>query len=386
MNETIDRLEARDHGELIAFLDKAFGQPADFPFDKLLPAIYQPDDASMSANFAVRKGGSIVAVIGLFPITWHIGGRKIDAAVVGGVSVAEAFRRQGLMTTMMRHVVDEISRERYQVVLLGGQRQRYLHHGWEKAGICLSYEVTPASLRHTAGSGRLDSVKLVPLSDGSEWTPVLKVMNESRPTWCERSTRKFPLHLRNWGNTPYIAMDQQERPVGYAVLGRDKRLVPELAAVTGAAAVQIIRSLMEIAGTNCLSVETDILDVRLIRILEQICESVRPRESGNWRIFDWPNVVETLLLARLGTGAVCEGTVVVGLDDRHIALSISVDSDGPHCEITDTEPDIHGTEAQMVRLLFGPCKPSARSTLPSSAAVLDSWCPLPLALPIQDHG
>ena len=162
MNETIDRLEARDHGELIAFLDKAFGQPADFPFDKLLPAIYQPDDASMSANFAVRKGGSIVAVIGLFPITWHIGGRKIDAAVVGGVSVAEAFRRQGLMTTMMRHVVDEISRERYQVVLLGGQRQRYLHHGWEKAGICLSYEVTPASLRHTAGSGRLDSVKLVP--------------------------------------------------------------------------------------------------------------------------------------------------------------------------------------------------------------------------------
>lgn len=386
MSEVIDRLEARDHGELIAFLNKAFGQPAALPFDKLLPAIYQPDDASMSANFAVRRGGRIAAVIGLFPVAWHVGGRKIDAAVVGGVSVAEEFRQQGLMTTLMRHVLEEIGRERYQVVQLGGQRQRYLHHGWEKAGICLSYEVTQASLRQTSGSKLTDSVKLIPLNADSEWTPVLKVMNESRPAWCERSMQRFPLHLRNWGNTPYVAMDLQDRPVGYAILGRDRRLVPELAAVTGTAAGQILRTLMEIAGTNSLSVETDILDVRLIRILEQLCESVHPRESGNWRVFDWPDVIETLLQARLGAAAMCEGTVVIGLDDRDIALSISVDCNGPRCEITDAKPDIHDTETQMIRLLFGPCKPSMRMPLPASAAILDSWCPLPLALPIQDRG
>ncbi len=51
---------------------------------------------------------------------------------------------------------------------------------------------------------------------------------------------------------------------------------------------------------------------------------------------------------------------------------------------SDREAELRCEPTTAMRLLFGPLAPSQVLPLPSKAAVLDAWCPLPLTWTNQD--
>ena len=108
MNERIVQLTAADYGEAMDLLNYAFSfshGPHDFP--SLLPKIYRPTEELMSCNYAIRRDGRLVAAVGIFPLTWHVGGAELRVACIGGVSTHPQYRGRGLMRALMRHCVAE---------------------------------------------------------------------------------------------------------------------------------------------------------------------------------------------------------------------------------------------------------------------------------------
>ena len=178
MNDEIERLSANDFEELIVFLDGAFECPLDHSFRQFLPLIYQPTDALMSCNLAIRRAGRIAAVVGVFPITWHFGDTVLRVAGVGGVSTDPELRGQGLMSRLMEQASECIREGGYHLSHLGGQRQRYNYYGWETAGVRSSLTVNRANLRHT-GAGRAVTVQLEVLdADDLETVRALKCRHD----------------------------------------------------------------------------------------------------------------------------------------------------------------------------------------------------------------
>ena len=68
-----------------------------------------------------------------------------------------------------------------------------------------------------------------------------------------------------------------------------------------------------------------------------------------------------------------------------MAAELSVVTDGEaRCARTEEEPQVSCDPATCMRLLFGPLAPSQVIDLPQPAAMLESWCPLPLYWARQD--
>ena len=66
-------------------------------------------------------------------------------------------------------------------------------------------------------------------------------------------------------------------------------------------------------------------------------------------------------------------------------LRITVDGEGARCEPT-ADPAVFAADPRaMLQTLCGPLPPSLRAPLPPAAAILDTWCPLPLYFSRQDR-
>ena len=96
-------------------------------------------------------------------------------------------------------------------------------------------------------------------------------------------------------------------------------------------------------------------------------------------------MVTALASARHDENALMHGSVVIGIDDPEIRWRLTVDQNGPHCQMSNDQPDLCVDAPTLMQLLFGPWPPSRTMPLPPSAAILDAWCPLPLGIPKQDH-
>ena len=72
----------------------------------------------------IRRDGCLAAVVGIFPIEWHVGSTTLRMAGIGGVCTDPQRRGQGLMSRLMRHVVDAVRADGYDLSYLGGQRQK----------------------------------------------------------------------------------------------------------------------------------------------------------------------------------------------------------------------------------------------------------------------
>lgn len=386
MTDRIEQLTAADFDEAMTFLNRVFQVEPDSSFESRVSTLYLPTDASMGSSYAIRRAGRIAAIVGRFPFTWVLGPAQLRGALIGGVSVDPAFRKQGLMRRLMLHVLDVMERERCQFAWLSGMRQRYRYYGFERGGVSLRLRVNRANLRHGLAADWKPAVRLAYVADTSPLMPALHVLHDRQPWRCKRAAALFPRHLRLWCSTPFAALDADDQPVGYAGVSHDKRTVSELVATDPARAVDMLGALMTALGVNELSVQVGPLDRGLLAALTPLAESVTQESAGNWRIFDWPGVVGALLDAQRQTRALPPGAVVLGIAGEPRNLRLAVGNSGATCAWTDAPADLSASPMQMIQLLGGPCQPSFLQSLPPAAALLDAWCPLPLMLPTQDHG
>lgn len=382
MNQKIEQLTAADFEEAINFMNLSFGTtgiPHDFA--RYLPALYQPTDRDMGYQFALRRDGRICAMAGLFPIVLCIADREIRIAGIGGVSTHPEFRGEGLMTVLMRHCVALMRQQGYPMSYLGGQRQRYLYFGFERCGRELSFTVSKANVRHHFNNS--SGISFEPIEAGDERIATISLMHAKQLVHCERAPDKEYHALIGWKRRPYAATDEDGRMVGYLVAANESNQVVELVAIDDETAEKMISVWIERQKSDDIVFNFQPAQHDLVRRVARFCEESNTEASGNWQIFDWALVCDALMQLRRLSGPMLSGSVVVAIDDR-IHLRLEADRDACRCTVTEGPADVQLDAATAMRVLFGPLAASQTVELPTSAAVLDHWCPLPLYLPRQD--
>ncbi|MFH1572099.1 MAG: hypothetical protein ABIL09_29175, partial [Gemmatimonadota bacterium] len=122
---------------------------------------------------------------------------------------------------------------------------------------------------------------------------------------------------------------------------------------------------------------------RLAQLLGRYCESVSSTSTGNWQVLDWLAAADAVMRVRAAGAPMADGEVTLeieGYGPVRLRAKAGEASASPARGVADLTCD--GPTA--MRMLFGPLKPGAVRDLPARAAVLESWCPLPLSWARQD--
>ena len=386
MTEHVERLNASHFDEAMAFLNEVFAVHGPHDFARMLPGVYQPDDEHMQHNLALRRDGRLISIVGVFPVTLHIGAERLRLAGIGGVSVAGDLQGQGHFDRMMRQARDAVGRDGYQLSHLNGRRHRYRRFGWEVTGTDLRCVIQPKNLAHAFTGAQLPSLSLEALSDAPDATLVQRLLelHDSQVIHAERSALRFPRLLRSWHHRALVARDENGDVVGYASGDSEKRQIAELVAASPRHAIAVLRAVAQ-RWDGKLELGLRALPSELTDELGRIAEHVDLRASGNWQIWDFAAVTAALLRARHAARALPDGRVVVRASGAAECYALWVDGERAGCERIDAAPDLEAPLEELTRILFGPLPPALVRELPRAARALSSWCPLPLGLSPLDQ-
>ena len=379
MSHSIAPLSAADFDEAMEVMNLAFGKSPPADFENLLPKLYRADDGLMGCLYALRRGGRILAAVGVHPLTWKVGAATLPIAGISGVSTHPEFRGQGMMQRLMIHCVGVMKEEGYPLSVLGGQRQRYGYFGYERCGVEVELRLNKSNIRHCFSTP--SNIRFEPLDDGPAGRlEAARGLHDAQPVRVERSPRDFHAVLRSWRAVPYAALQEGEL-AGYVAVNLEGDELLEVVGRDGDTAFEIARAWVEQGDAESVTIRVEPLAGRLLHRLGEVCEASALRGSGNWQVFDWPRVISALLAAKAAaapSGApLADGRVTLGIGG-YGAVAITVAAGEVSCERVEETPAISCDPHLAHRLLFGPLAPSQSLPLPKEAAALESWCPLPL--------
>ena len=379
----IDRLSVDDFDEAISFLNRVFSIRSPHDSERLLPALYQRDERSMRCNYAIRHNGNLAAMAGVFHVDWQVGDELIRIGGVGGVAIDRTMGSPDLMDELLSRILRDLRQSDCDIVLLNGQRHRYGAFGFERAGTELVYDVNPRDL---PADDTFDAraTSLVPMSDESLVLGMAREWHERQFSFCRREPHRFYAFLNNWHNMAWLAGNSMGQFVGYVVGADGGGPTPEVVGRDDAAAVQIATARIRSAKRPVMFT-TSAMPSPVTRLLTEVAEAVTARTSGLWQVLDWRRVTNALLKARCAAEPLPPGRVTVNIAGCDATIALNVDGREASCESTSDRPMLVASASSALRLLFGPNSPAQVVDLPHEAAVLQAWCPLPLAIPRLDH-
>jgi predicted acetyltransferase len=377
----IVQLGESDFEETVDFLDLAFGfVPPGRNFRTLLPKLYRPD--RMKSNYALRGKNGIRAVVGVIPMTLLVGDTALPLAGIGGVSTHPDDRGQGHMRRLMTHAVAEIRRGGFALSYLGGQRQRYRHFGYEKCGTGNTFVFNPRNFKAPpAGDETLHFVTAQELSQ--EDVREIRILHDAQPIHVARAADEFVEICESWYNQLVAARDESGHLAGYIIANADGTEIFECVLRSPGYSLAVILRWLKERKSESVTIQVPSMDLNLIRAMAAEAEETRLSGSGQWQVFDWPAVTEALLKVRRHDPALQDGAVRLGIQGAGV-LNLTVDGKRSGCSTTDEAPDLTCSQAEALRLLFGPLSPAAVKPLGEHAPCLDSWCPLPLFMRSPD--
>ena len=371
MPDQIERLTATDFDEAMETMGITFGFEEGRSFPMLLPQIYRPTDEWMRCNYAIRRDGRIVSLVGVFPRDWRVGETTLKLAGIGGVCTLEAYRGQGLMKALMDHCVEEMKSEGYHISWLGGQRQRYQYYGYETCGTRYAYRLSPRNVHHAGRVARPIQFELLQ-EENTEWVTAARALHEQKPVHVIRSQEDFILYLKSGYCEPWVALEKG-KVIGYISV-RDNG-VREVAAESPDAALDVLSAWANrVDALLNVTVQPD--DAGLARALGTICEDASVADSSNWQVFDWVTTLGALLNVKQATTGLADGRVCVRIGNE--TLNLCMDGGQVSCEVSGETPDLALAPFEAHRLLFGPALPGHVVEIPDQARILESWLPLPL--------
>jgi N-acetylglutamate synthase-like GNAT family acetyltransferase len=140
--ETVRQATKQDYREMIRLGNLCFTRPYDqygIIEQRWCHAwgghLKDPSENYIKNFFVIERRRKIIGMIAVIPMVleWH--GSKIPAGGITAVATHPDYRNRGVMSTLMSFADEKMRAEPYMISLLGGDRGRYAHFGWEQVGL-----------------------------------------------------------------------------------------------------------------------------------------------------------------------------------------------------------------------------------------------------------
>lgn len=389
---------ARKTEEILDFANMVFSMEySGTDFASLLPKAYAPERCSIPVHHMIREEGRIKALIDLYPMTLRLRGkssRAVRAAYVGTVSVHPKARSRGYMIELMKRVEEDARNQGCVLMILNGDRHRYQHYGFERAGIRYSFQVGTGNITHCCAKIYGKAYMAAPVysfEELDEKSPDLDTIYElyRRKLVTARSRDDFWLCLRSYGATAYAIL-KDKKPVGYVNLSSDGNTVSEIELEDLSELPRVLYDLMIGFEVEDLGVSVGMDETDKIEQLERTCDHCNMCMSHQIKILDheavlafllnWKQEYDTLVISDYVLGVRCAQT---GNTENYL---LSVAEDKICVSRTERAADTVLEELELVRVLttslcYAEQQKGGQSKLKNAPA---GWFPLPFYLPDAD--
>ena len=362
--------------EILDLINAVFSQKArPHDFARLIPKVYA--HPGFSRFHAVAEvDGRIRGTVAMLPIDVQMGrdGNTLRGGYIGSVAVHPRFEKRGLMRALMSMQAEHARRTGLDFMALGGQRQRYNYHGFEKAGLGLHFSVNTANVRHALKD--VAPAELAPLSGPDDpCLDTLYALYEAQPARCQRSRELFYDTLCTYNSTPWAIRDQDGNPAGYFVAMDDE--ITELVLRDEALLPQVIRAWME-NRPRC-AVTCPGWHLERAAALNVFAEGSEISNYQMLRVLNWENTLNAALSFRRQFVPLPEGRRVIRVEGAG-TWALEVTEGQTRVSSTEDTPALSLSEKQAAALFFSPL-----SMLTVRDPLLRCWLPLPLEIPVADH-
>lgn len=362
-----------DRDDIIDFANYVFSQahvPHDFK--KLLPKVYADGVEGIEQwHFLAKQNGKIRGMIACKPLTMHVLDKTLHYGSVGTVSVHPYSRGEGHMKVLMSLMIADSKAKNYDMLFLGGQRQRYNYFGFEQAGMALSCSVSATNVRHALKNVDASGVTFSELTEERpEEVDYACRLSQTQLLHGERPRGEFLAIMHSWKSCcKLIRVDG--RMAGY-MMGDGRELVLEEENLLPL----VIKALFDQnPGRESLSLFVPPFCTERARFLARLSEgvSVKPVELIN--VLNWKNVLEAFFLLKAGYTTLEDGEACVRVDNQTVTIRVK-DGVPAVTEGGENPTEMEHLEAQ--RLFFG----VEQTVLPDLR--YKNWLPLPFYISTAD--
>ena len=376
---TYRKARPEDRAKYIDFINMVFSMTwIPHNFKTLLPKVYgdgrETDDMQ---NIAVDENGNVRALIAVLPGTMRALGQTLRTGYVGSVSVHPFARSEGHMKALMKMAIEGAQAEGIDLMLLGGQRQRYEYFGFTPGGVSVRYEVGQSNVRHALRDVDASGYAFVPMETAdTALVDAAHALHEAQPVHMDRPRADFVCILQSYGLTPFVIL-KNGAFAGYLVASGGLDEFAELKLTRPEAYAAVIKAWMAEKGVKPLKLVAAGYDVPLNRALSAFAEDASIEGGQQLRVLNWPNVLRALLPLSGGVNPLSGGALSMWIDGQPLTVTVR----GGAVAVTESAPADAprwtGKEAQW--RLFAPL-----AAYEGQIAPVD-WLPLRLYIDTPDH-
>ena len=360
-------------------------------FPRILPKLYQNIGTAEMHRIAVRDDGTIVGCVGNFILPTYAAGEKLNVIGIGTVSTHPEHRREGHMIRLMDESIAHAKEVGADYMVLGGQRQRYGHWGFESAGPNVEFRVYEDNVRKTFGKEAKFGYtfrKLLP--EDREYIMKERLMRTSALTYTEHEKEQEYAILFSMGSDPYVILKDGEF-AGTFMKFTDHNEMTDLRLVNPEEVLHVVNDLLK---DDQFFKDPD--EERMFRInhiaqydqilLMKLAEEAESTEIGHCqmiKILNYARTIGVYLKMAAAYRSLADGEVKLAFENGE-KLKITVRDGVPAVEAYDGEDCVFLKERPAVDLLFGEGAffTDFGTGIPAAAK---SWFPLPFFQYMSDE-
>lgn len=358
-----------DENAVMELMNTVFSERSPHDFASLMPKAYGRS-GFYKLHYVAEEDGRLVSTIAVLPERlFPTPNTSLEAGYIGNVCTAKDQRGKGHITRLMELILPE-AEEKYDLMILSGQRQLYGKYGFEPGAAMAGIRVTGANLKGLSGEV---SFKELTARDTEQLKQVCALMR-LQSAMCERTEDTVLDIAHSWYTGLYVVYAGKEL---VAYLCAHPRNVLELGVTNPEWIAPTIKCWVEQHGDSEVFVPLN--EHVTVEELMKFAEGMRVIDCEKLRVFRWRKTLQTLLRAKAESTPLAKGVRTVCITGKG-TFRIDVNGETPSVTETDEKADMELSEAEAVRRFF-----SASSIFTETDPLLRSWMPLPLAIRSVDQ-
>lgn len=347
-------------------------------FAQMLPKVYSEAHSQPQIHAVAVEDGRVLGCLALleYPIT--VAGRTLRMGYLGSMAVHPKLRGQGVMKVLMQMQIDAGIAKGLDMMVLGGQRQRYQYYGFETCGAEYAYSISTPNVRHALRDEDTQGLTFAPMTAAD--VPQAKALYDAQAVTGARTAENFLACVSSYREKPYVIAVNGEA-AGYMVVTEDGAAVTEILTKDDALILPALKGFMQEKGLRGLRVEAAPHDVRLNGLLAPICEGYTIGANNMMRMLKPEAVIPAFMALKKTYAPLADGCMTAALSNLG-TYEIAVEHGEIRVARTGREAQLALSQNDMHRLLFG-FNPFA---VPAAARHMapEGWFPLPYCIPMPD--
>lgn len=365
---------AQDWPKIIDFIDLVFSQSArPHDFAALIPKVYGDAHNYSHIHAIALEDGDIRGCVAVLPVDMTIAGQQLHMGYLGSVSVHRLSRGAGHMKKTMQMQIEKAKADGLDLIVLGGQRQRYGYFGFYPAGHGYEYSVTQSNVRHALKDvdASVFTFEALGSGEGSEYAYALY---QQQPVCGSRTAENFAELALTFESRGWLVLENGQK-AGYLIASNDGKGIREIVLQNPAQVPAVLKAWLALQQVRGLYVDAAPYNITLNRTLAAFAEYYSLGQDGLVRCLNYANVIRCWMTLKNSISPLSEGMLRLNIDGETIEIKVA---DGVvSAEKTDAPADLSLTAEEAHYLLFS----ANRFYAPEVSSIPADWFPLPLFIP-----